>query len=339
MADLFSTNVLTGVIRNLKPAPSFLLDRYFGTIQTETSEEIHFDVDDGKRTIAPFVSPVVAGQVMISRGFTTHTFKPAYVKPKHVFDPSRPLKRAMGEQIGGSFNPADRARLLLARDLEDQIDMINRRLEVMAGEALRSGQITVSGDNYPTQVVDYGRNAGQTVVLGAGSKWNDAGVNPLDDLQDWSDTVLQAVGSAPLDVVMTVDVWKVFRTNANVKDRLDLRKASQGEIDLGAQQVEGGVFRGSIDGFNIFTYASWYVDPATGLEVPILPAATVMLIGATEGVRAFGAIRDELAGYQATPFFSKSWIENDPPVRYLMTQSAPLVVPSRVNATLAATVL
>ena len=39
------------------------------------------------------------------------------------------------------------------------------------------------------------------------------------------------------------------------------------------------------------------------------------------------------------PYFSKSWVEEDPAVRYLMLQSAPLVVPYRVNASLCAKVL
>ena len=38
------------------------------------------------------------------------------------------------------------------------------------------------------------------------------------------------------------------------------------------------------------------------------------------------------------PFFSKSWTEPDPAVRYLLMQSAPLPVPYRINASLGATV-
>jgi len=58
-----------------------------------------------------------------------------------------------------------------------------------------------------------------------------------------------------------------------------------------------------------------------------------------EGYRAFGAIRDEAAGFQAVPYYVKSWLEEDPAVRFIMMQSAPLVVPYRVDASLCATVL
>src|SRR3990167_6548 len=112
--DLFSTNVMTGVVNSLQAPPSFLVDRFFPAIQTEQPEEIHFDVENDVMGLAPFVSPVVEGRVMSDVGFTTKTFKPAYVKPKNVWDNSRPLKRYKGEQIGGRLGPTDRQRLIPA---------------------------------------------------------------------------------------------------------------------------------------------------------------------------------------------------------------------------------
>ena len=55
-------------------------------------------------------------------------------------------------------------------------------------------------------------------------------------------------------------------------------------------------------------------------------------------MRAYGAIRDEDAGFQALPYFAKSWAEQDPSVRYLLMQSAPLTVPYRINASCGITV-
>lgn len=336
--DLFSTNVLIRVVQSLIATPQFLLSRYFPIEQTETSEEIHFDVMTKTRRLAPFVSPVVAGKVVASQGFTTKTFKPAYIKDKRVFDTTRPLKRSAGEQMGGSLAPMDRVRALLAMDLADQVDMVNRRMEVMSAEALRTGAVTITGDQYPTQNVNFGRDGSLSVTLSGGARWGQAGVKPLDLLQDWAQLVLQKSGAMPTDVIMTVDVWKVFRADADVKTRLDRFRANTSMV-VDAQIAEGGVFMGNIDGFNIYVYAGWYVDD-NGTEQPILPAGTVLLAGSQiEGVRAFGAIRDEAAGFQAMPYYPKSWVEQDPSVRNLLMQSAPLVVPTRVNGSLAATVL
>jgi hypothetical protein len=338
MADLFSTNVMLQVVNSLLAPPQFLLDRFFPEVQTETSEEIHFDLIDKTRRLAPFVSPVVAGKVVQSRGFTTQTFKPAYIKDKRIFENNRPFKRSAGEPIGGALHPVDRMRLLAVNELVDQMEMIDRRLEVMAAETLRTGAVTIEGELYPVQHVDFQRDTALSIALAGSARWNQPNVNPLDDLQDWAQIILQKSGSIPNDVVMTVDVWKVFRENLFVKARLELLRGNS-TMTQAAQIAETAVSMGQIDGFNIFVYAGWYLDDGN-IEQPILPPGTV-LMGSQQikGVRAFGAIRDEEAGFQAVPYYPKSWVEPDPSVRYLLMQSAPLVVPSRVNASFAANVI
>jgi hypothetical protein len=331
---------MMGVVASLIEPPSFFLDRFFNRIQTETGEEIHFDVISKTRRLTPFVSPLVEGKIVESQGFTTNTFKPAYLKDKRVWDGTRALKRSPGEQIGGSLTPMDRMRALLAFDLQDQVQMLTRRLEVMAASALVSGTVTVTGDLYPTQVVNFGRQSANTVVLTGGALWDANGVNPLDNLQDWALIVLQAVGAMPTDVIMDVAAWKIFRANPFVKDRLALQRTYQQmpTMDQSAKMNEGGTFMGTIDGFNIWVYAGYYLDANDTLQ-PIIPNRTVvMATPQIEGVRAFGAIRDEEAGYQAVPYYPKSWVSHDPAIRYLLMQSAPLVVPTRPNASLAATV-
>ena len=340
MADLFSTDVLNAVVASLLGGSQFLLDRYFPNTQTEVSEEIHFDTLDGKRRIAPFVSPLVEGQIVASLGYKTATLKPAYIKDKRVFDMNRPLKRWAGERIGGSTTPGDRLRAMVARDISDQLDMLNRRLEVMAGEVLTTGKSTISGDKYPTVVVDFGRAPGNTVV--ASPLWSDPNSKPLTDLGAWSMASLQSQGIMLSDVLMTTDSWATFRANTSVNSWLTSSRAITTPPSLAANQMiqEGGVYMGTIDVFNIWVYAGWYVDPADGVEKPIIPNGTVILTSPQlQGVRAYGAIRDEEAGLQALPYFAKSWVEQDPSVRFLMLQSAPLVVPYRPNASVKARVL
>jgi len=263
------------------------------------------------------------------------------VKDKRVFDMNKPLKRSPGEQVGGTLSPADRLRALIARDMQDQITMLNRRLEVMAGEVLATGKSTIVGDKYPQAILDFGRAAGNTIT--ASTLWSAGTSHPLDDLQDWSQIVLQSTGVFLNDVIMTTDVWKVFRNHPDIQNRLNLYRAvgAPPTMELGAQAVsEGGSLMGVIDGFNIYVYSSWYVDPADGVEKPIIPLTSVILTSpALEGTRAYGAIRDEEAGLQAVPYYVKSWTEPDPSVRFIMMQSAPLIVPYRPNASFKAKVL
>jgi hypothetical protein len=338
--DMYSTDVMNAVVASLLGDPQFLIDRYFGITQTETSEEIHFDVMDGKRRIAPFVSPLVEGQIVADLGFKTYTFKPAYIKDKRVFDMNKPLKRSPGEPIGGNLSPENRLRALMATSMRDQLTMLNRRMEVMAGEILATGKLTISGDKYATVIVDFGRAPGNTVT--AAKLWSDPTSTPIADLNAWSLTSLQSQGIMLNDVLMSPDAWATFRANESVNDYLSRIRILTAPPSLQANQIlgEGGFYMGTIDNFNIWVYQAWYVDPADAVEKPVLPAGSVILTSPQmQGVRAFGAIRDEEAGLQATPQFVKSWIEPDPSVRFIMLQSAPLLVPYRVNAAFKAKVL
>lgn len=335
--DIFTTGVLARVVAELpQPAP-FILNSFFTALQTETSEEIHFDVENGKRRLAPFVAPIVAGKLVESLGYTAKTFKPAYIKDKRVFDSSRPFRRAMGEKIGGELNPAQRLQMLLATDLADQIGMVTRRMEVMAVEALRTGKVTVSGDQYPTTVVDFGRHADLSVSLVNATRWGESTATPLDDVQTWSMLVTQHSGAQANTLVMDVKAWKLFSASAGVKELLD---RFRGKDQLNPTVTgEGGRYMGNIGDLDIWVYAGWYEDPETGALTPYLPDHTVIVTGPDlEGTRAYGAIRDEEAGFQALPYYAKSWVEKDPAVRYLLMQSAPLPVPYRVNASLSAKV-
>ncbi|MDY0105306.1 MAG: major capsid protein [Giesbergeria sp.] len=335
--DIFTTGVLARVVAALPAPKPFILNSFFTALQTETSEEIHFDVASGKRRLAPFVSPIVAGQVVASQGFSTQTFKPAYVKDKRVFDSSRPFKRAIGERIGGEMDPVQRLQSLLMSDLEDQLNMLTNRQEVMAIEALRTGKVVVEGDNYPKVELDFQRHADLTVPLAGAARWGEAGVKPLNDIETWSMLVTQHSGATANTVIMDVKAWQLFSASTEVQKLLDrFRGADQlNPTVTGA----GGRYMGSIGNFDIWVYAGWYEHPETKAVTPFLPDYTVIITSPElEGTRAYGAIRDEEAGFQAVPYFSKSWVEKDPAVRYLLLQSAPLPVPYRVNAAMCATV-
>lgn len=335
--DIFSTGVLARVVAELPAPQPFILNSFFTALQTETSEDIHFDVAKGSRRLAPFVSPIVAGKVVQSQGYSTQTFKPAYIKDKRVFDSTRPFKRSIGESIGGSMDPMQRLQKMLAADLADQVGMLTRRQEVMATEALLTGKVTVEGDMYPKVELDFGRHTDLTKKLTTTARWGETGVDPLKDIEEWSMLVTQHSGAAANTVVMDVKAWRLFSASEGVQKLLDrFRGADQLNTTVTG---EGGRYMGNIGTFDIWVYAGWYEHPDTKVLTPYLPDNTVIITSPElEGTRAYGAIKDEKAGFQAMPYFSKSWVEEDPAVRYLLLQSAPLPVPYRVNAAMAATV-
>lgn len=346
--DLFTTNSLIDLVQELPPAKAPLYDRYFRLVVQETSEEIHFDKVNHRRRIAPFVSPLIEGKIISANARKVETFTPAYIKDKRPIDQNAPFKRAAGETWKQPMTPEQRLQAYLLDQMQDQEEMIARRLEVMASEILRSGQVTISGEGYPTVVLNFGRAAGNLITpLTTTARWNDSAPKPPKNLRDWSLIGLQSGGYGLVDVIMGTDAFSSFADNAEVRDKLKAVRDTATNTNMGFQQSEGLVQQGVYENFNIFSYAGWYVDPVSDTETAIWPADQVVLVappepgsgkGGVEGVRAFGAIRDGKAGFRAMPFFPKIWEENDPAVQYLMMQSAPLLFPLRPNCTVMADV-
>jgi len=348
--DIFSTAQLNAVADNTEEAVTPILDMFFPDIEISDKEEIKFDNKPLKRRLSPFVAPFVQGKVVKRNGFKTETFTPAYIKDKRVFEPSANLKRRAGEPIGGTLTPAQRLQAAVADEIADMKDMRERRLETMAMEILRTGKVTVKGEGFGTVVVDFGRNANHTVTLAGAAAWDQAGVSPLANIKTWSSTVLKNSGKAVTDVIMDTLAYASFTADQSVKDALDIRRGAPAQAEL-AQLAELGLqFNGTIGNTRYWTYQNWYEDPDTGTETSMIPDNTVILVSkGLAGVRHFGAIKDiksqsatDVSGNNGDGSFSrdifiKSWDEEDPSVRYLMGQSAPLLVPYFVDATFCVT--
>ncbi len=345
MVDLYSSAVLNRVVQDLKSeaVDPFLLNTFFGEVSVSTQEEIYFDVLSGKPRLAPFVSPLVEGQIVESQGYTTNSFRPAYIKDKRVFEDGKPIRRAPGQAIAGPLDPMELRRINLATETLDQLAMLNRRLEWMAAKVMLTGSVTITGEKYPTTVVNFGRDPTLTVTNVGTALWNDAGSDPVADLEAWAGLIRAKSGANAVDVIMAQNVFGSFRGNAKVKALVEKSSgfSRRTDLDLGPNSMRAGAtYMGTFGAFNIWVYSDSFVDEtgAVGQYIPdnyLVMAAT----GKVEGVRHFGAIKDEKAGFQATDYFQKSWTMEDPAARFLMLQSAPLVVPYRINATLGAKVL
>jgi hypothetical protein len=79
-------------------------------------------------------------------------------------------------------------------------------------------------------------------------------------------------------------------------------------------------------------YNDWYIDPTDNVEKPMIPDGAVIMSGADlMGTRAFGVILDPEFNYGPLAYAPKAGLEQR---RLILMQSAPLVIPSRVNASL-----
>lgn len=335
MNRTYDTDTLLEVVAGLAPFEAFLLNLFFPNLVTFDTSSISFDVLAEDMSLAPFVSPLVAGKVIKAKGGTLKSFKPAYLKPKDVVDPERVLVRRPGEAIGGKLSAEARRNAIIADILQEHRKKIVRRFEHMAAQVLLNGKVIVTGEDYPTVEVDYGRAAGNTIALTGGARWGEDTAQPLDDIESWA-----AVAEGPIStLVMDRLAYRNFVKNEEVKKTLDGRRNSRSALETGPDNGRLYSYKGTLGSdIEVWVYSGYYRDEA-GSKVNYLPDNTVIAgSAALDGVRAFGAILDPEAGYQAMETFPKNWISKDPAAEFIMTQSAPLMIPRRVNSVVAATV-
>ncbi|KAF0145106.1 MAG: major capsid protein E [Nitrospirae bacterium] len=334
--SMFETRTMLAAMEKMFFPKTFLLDLFFKVKNTFTTENVDIDIIKGKRRLAPFVSPMVQGKVIDRTGFVTRSIKPPYIKEKMPFSGADILKRQAGETIyQGNSDPATRAQQQLGKDLLELDGMITRREEWMAAKALFDGKVQCKGDGIDVQV-DFLRDASLTITLGA-LFWGAADGVPITNLRTWKQLVGKLSGVVPDSLILAGDVVMPFLANAEVQKFMDKTKITLGQIDPKALP-SGATYYGNVDGLDIYSYDEWYLDDA-GVLQPMVPAKKI-LIGSTKArcECLYGAIQD-LKATAAVARFPKSWEEEDPSVRWIMLQSAPIPATLDTDAFLTATVL
>jgi hypothetical protein len=338
-AFIYDTNALIQVVPNLKRPQKFLLDKFFPNIVMSDTEFVSIDVDVGKRRMSPFVSPLVEGKLVEQRRYQTNVFKPAYIKDKRSPDLRKPVRRMIGERIGGDLTGAEREAANIEFEMTDQIDMIDRRLEWMATQALIGGNVTISGEGFPSVVVDFGRDAALTIALTSTGLWSPTNIangtaNPSSNIEQWGHLMLKKSGGVATDLVFTTTAWENFILDPVVKAAIWYpgNGGNGNAINVGAQIQRGAQYKGHWGQYELWVYNDWYVDD-NNIEQPMIPDGGLVMCGPDlMGTRAFGQIMDPAFSYASLPYAPKTWVENDPAQRFIMMQSSPIVIPSRVNA-------
>lgn len=343
----YTTMKLVQVVPNLKTSQNFLLDRFFPNIVEFDTEKVAIDVDVGIRRMSPLVSPLVEGKLVEQRRYQTNEFKPPYIKDKRAPDLRKPVRRQIGERIGGELTGQERELANLQLEMADQVDMVNRRLEWMAASALSTGTVTLTGEGFPTTLIDFGRSSTLTIALSGAARWgqtlNAAGrdTNIVGQLTTWAAAILKGSGAVTTDLVFTPGAWAKFLMAEGVQGAIYYpNQANSGnQVNPGTMVQKGGIYMGRWGQFDLWLYNDWYVD-ANNVEQPMLADGTVIMSGQQlMGTRAFGMIMDPRFNYKPMAYAPKTWIQEDPAQRIIMMQSSPIVIPSRVNAALAVTVL
>lgn len=336
---------------------SHWLNMFFPNTFVSLQEEIAFSKLNASRKIAPFMLPNEPGKPIYRReGERIESFKPAYTKPKDAIRPSELIALSPGEIVRREslMTPQARYNREVNRIVLFHRNSIMRLWDFMAARSILNGALTINYGNGVAPIIDFGRDAGHTVTLGAAARWGDAGVNIFNGIQGWVDTIANAeFGGSATDLILGASAAIPFMADAS-----DTGGSLYGKLNndyRGSEEV--AINRGIIrtDPLNPFT---WLGRLSTGLDVwrysgpaskfqnndgsftDIMdPRDIVLASRAVDGIKAFGAILDSANNLEVADIFTKMWDQEDPSARFIMSQSAPLTIPVNPNCTFKARVV
>jgi len=340
--DIFTPRTMLRALNQENLASNFLLDLLFTTVEVSDTKYVDIDIVKGDERLAPFVAPVVEGELVEAQGFTTNTYEPPYIKPKFMTAAAQLLtERSPGSAIYGGDTPGQRAAAKLTTEIQNGEKMIHRREEWMAAQGLTTGTITVSGKGVE-QVIDFGMAADHKVTLLTTDRWSDAGSNPIGDIKTWARQISDD-GDANADVlILGSGAADALLSHADVKSALDTRRIDLGFIDP-KQLAKGVIYHGTIKAtgvnIDIYEYNGSYKDAAGDTQRYIATDRVVLTSTQADFRRNYAAIQDLEAGLVPLPIFVKSWEEKDPSGRVVLLQAAPLPAPHQIDAIVTAVVL
>jgi hypothetical protein len=338
--DLYQTRDLIGVLKQMKPARSFLLETFFKKQKVHTTRSFDIDIIKGKRRVAPYVKPVMAGKVMDRDGYTTNSYTPPTVKPMKTMGPEDLGLREPGHTIyEEGDSPASMASRKVGEYLADMEEAILRAEEIQASQALQTGKVTITGDGYNGMEIDFLMPAAHLVTLLTTERWGQTTGTPMKNLETWTQLVSKDSGIFPNIAIFGATAWQNFKDREVVAGgTFDMLKVTTGQID--PKQLPNGVkYLGYLQEQNLdcYQYVEYYQD-SNGVDQPLINANSVILGNDNvECTRHYGLIEDlEVNG--AVKRFPSNWIERNPSRLMVMLQSAPLMAMHQSDAFFCATV-
>lgn len=338
--DLFT--LIAAYKRVKQPTPPFWLNFFTSQINFDTPQIYFEKVFGDDRGLAPFVVPTAPGRPQKLDGYEAVSFAPAYIKMLDPVDPTMFIERQVGEDLGGGSLTLDQRRnAVIAELLRRHKVKLQNRNEWLASRAIIDGKVTISGEDYPTTLVDFRRDSGLTSVLAGAAKWDQSTADPLGNLKAMRMGANDLTGARITRHIFGATAWDLFSQRVDLRELMNKNYGGvQANVTLIGDGYEGQEYMGRIAGssgqgaIEAWVDTSKYIDPEDGQTKFYLDQGTV--VGAdplVAGVRCFGAIMDKRAGYRALESFFKNYDQENPSVEYLLTQSAPLMVPKVPNAT------
>ena len=351
MADvgIFDPRTMGKIVSRMPPVRTFFKSTFFKNEVTFVTKSVDVDFKKGSRALAPFIHRKIGGKTVPNSGYQTKSYSPPLVAPNKITTVDDLLNRRPGEGLYNGMSPAERAVKKLADDFVELNEMITRREEWMASQALFTGKIPIVGDGL-SEEIDFAFANKET--LAGTKKWDGNAADPIEDLKRWRKDV-QKKGFVNCNIcVMADNAATAFLNNENVKSLLDV-KAYDLAVIRPKELPNGVTYVGSISGLglDIYTYSEWFLDdwtnPAAPEQKPLVPDGSVLLLSTVAAYSMYYGAVTMLDGSGVAENFvtvessrvPDSWTKRNPARRFLQLNSNPLPVPHEVDSWFVASVI
>ena len=338
--SLYQTREMLQALEQIHVPGDFLLTTVVNpTAEYHKTNTIDIDVVRNGKKMAPFVSPVREGKVITKEGFSTRTHTIPYTKMKTPTTAQEALQRMAGATIYNGQTAKQFADREMGKSLAKLDQMIFRREEWMAAQALQTGAITVEGEGV-SYVIDFGMAASHKPTLTGVDLWSATTATIQSDLADWADKVYDDSGLNADIAILGREAARAMLANETFQGSLDRRKIDRGEIMI--QRLPKGVKYYGFDresGLDLYGYTEKYYDEGTSTFKPLIDDKKVIVCSTqARFTRHYGAIQNIEADFIG-PRWPDNWVTKDPSVHWVSLESAPLVALHQPDAVVCATVL
>ena len=341
--SIYDPRTMGKVISRMAPVRTFFKSTFFRNVETFVTETVDVDYKKGNRKLAPFVHRRIGGKTVPNTGYETKIYTPPLIAPDKVTTIDDILDRQPGESLYSGRTPAQRAVIQMSEDFTDLREMILRREEWMCAQAMLTGKIVVLGEGVK-DTIDFRFTNLIDISKDAKRKWKGGTVqNKYADLKAWHEKV-QKEGFTNCNVcIMASDVVTEFLVDEQIQKLLDVKNYALAVIKP-TQKENNVTYIGTIHelGLDLYQYNEWYVDdwtdPANPVELPMVPAGTLMMASThAKYSMYYGAIsilnqRTEKWETVAGKYVPDTFIKKRPDRRFLSLQSAPVPVPHEVDS-------
>lgn len=329
---LFDRRTLLTAVNHhsVKVKPRLIFDRYFAKNTRDIwTEKADYEFIRAKRRLAGFRNQGQAARVVGRHSEKViHTVTLPYIREKKVLT-AKELRseNSLGNvYISGAGDIGKMREQTLNKELTELKESIGRREEWMCCQL-----ITTGGMEYhdPVENVHFKLNleipSEFKPVLSGGSRWSESTATINRNLWNWNLMIQRATGMSGKDVILGTDAAIAFMENPDVKKNLDTNNYRIGQVSANLAPELIGHYIGNYGNYDFWMYSNEYEgeDGVTHDFFP--PDMAVMLAGNLETEYLYG-LNEEVDGEYVGSFFSKSWIEQDPSVRWLLVASRPMPV-------------